>query len=104
MSIDYAYDKLHTGLVQLASEPGRIRERLEYAVAHSLLKVSADSLPDFWRDRFQAVIKELTSKGTVETSIRAMDESRASEIVKEIVEIYDAVGDASRESLKGANP
>lgn len=100
MDLDYAVGQIRGAVNVLATDKGKIKERL--AKAHVILaRVSPDLLPKEMKARFAAVLGGLSTihaegvKGNCDAG--GMSEDRAVEIAKEICEIHDLfLGHASR--------
>lgn len=90
----YAREKLGDTVDTLATGKGRIKERLEAAYVWSLIHVDPNALPDEARTMLLEVREELTrvpavgDEGSVRATLSKMDEDRAVELVKIILDIY----------------
>jgi hypothetical protein len=99
MSATYAYEKFWVGVQTLATGSGRIKERLESAYVHSLIRVNPEDLPGDLGIRFNSIQDEITKlpavrdEGTAAATLKEMSEERACQIAKELVEIYEALAD-----------
>ena len=84
-------EHLSDAMLRLATEPGRIKERLLAAATRGLAFVDRDSLPEPPRGRFEEIYEELTRyegpDGSLSASIERLSEARAVEIARVIVDI-----------------
>jgi hypothetical protein len=96
MSLQYTVEKLRMGVAVLATQRGRINERLIAAFHRSLHAVSVDSLPDqakpIWAEVWTAVtavpaLGDSPQDGAYAPSIRALDEDAALRIAEQIVTV-----------------
>ena len=81
----------------MASSPYSMQQRIADAYTGSLIRLRADNFPDDLRLKFEEISKKLTSgtptgdEGTVQASVSSMNEEEATEIAREIVNLYDQV-------------
>ena len=98
MSLDYTWEKLHVAVIDLAAGTGSIQDRLYYAYSGALILLyEQDDFPEEMREQFEAIQTELTSvkpsgnEGSIKASTDAMTDSKATEIAKKIVSLYDSI-------------
>ena len=91
MNGDYAWEKLYTAVLIVASESGSIHERLRGAYIPHLMSLRADHhFP--WEDlrqRFKDLIEELAPNGRVDIALATLPEIDLKRIVEELVGLYD---------------
>jgi hypothetical protein len=97
MSIGYAWEKLHVGVLILASGNDSVQERLGRAYANSIMRLTPEDLPEAIREKFEQLEEEMTSvapsgdEGRIAATTQAMSEEAASALAEQIVSMYDAV-------------
>ncbi len=93
----YTWEKLMVAVHGMASSPRSMQQRIADAYTGSLMRLKADDFPDDLRWTFEEISKKLTSgtptgdEGTVQASVSSMSEEEASEIAREIVNLYDQI-------------
>jgi hypothetical protein len=93
MSDDYAWEKLFTAVLILASGSGSLRERLENAYISSLIRIrpehhfqDADT-----KERYVRLIEEIAPEGRSDVAISMWPEEDLKRIAEELVGLYDSV-------------
>jgi hypothetical protein len=95
--LTYANEKLSLGVHELATHPGRIKERLISAFHPSLAQVPDTDLPPEAKELWGKVWKQVTAQGgtaesgTYQSSINALSENEAVELARNIVTVQAMV-------------
>ena len=89
MYTGHGWKNFYNAILTLASNPSSIKKRLISASVYQLAHIKPDELPEDTQDDFRKIYQELTKvKGSIEASVNAMDDSKASEIAEEIVSMF----------------
>jgi len=93
---NYAWEKLYTTILILATGDGTVQERLVDAYSSSLMRLEPDDLPEGLQKEFEELQEKLTSKestyqgeGRIHATVIQMSKIEANRIVEQIFSIYD---------------
>ena len=100
----YQHEKFTNAVIDLATSPKSIQQRVCDAYLHSLIHVSVDSLPEEIQIQFQDMDERLTEsepegdEGSVKATTDKMSDSEASAIATEIWNMYYVIESDFNES------
>ena len=98
MALDYGWEKLYSAVLGVASSTASLQERLGDAYLSSVTHIRAENVPENVWPRVEAFRKKLTSAkvshNIVNATVRQMSDMDATELVGELVGMYDNVARA----------
>ena len=90
MTLDDACEKFYSAVRTLAIMDRDIKSRLTDAVVNNIAHVNPEKdLPDDLRDKFNRMLEELTTEGSIPETIAYMTNMKASSMAGEVVSLYD---------------
>ena len=92
MTLDYACEKFYSSVRTLAITDSDIKSRLTAAAVDDIVHVNPESdLPDNLRGKFNHILEELTTQGSIPETIAYMTKIEASNLAEEVVSLYDEI-------------
>ena len=97
MKYAYANKKFTAAVVEMATSPKTIQERVGDAFINHLMRLETEELPEEIRIKFGSMFQKLTTcepvgnKGTVQTTVDQMNTDEGIELAKDIVHMADIV-------------
>jgi hypothetical protein len=86
-----ALKKLYQAVLVLASEEGKIEERLGLAYRDHLRSIPLSSLPPQAQSEWESITVELDSMYSGKTGERTVDATRAVDLAQRILLVYDSM-------------
>src|SRR5260221_2221417 len=101
MSLSYAYEKLYTAILGMASRPKRLRERIEDAYVYNIIHVRDEDLPSDSLLDFRKLKEMLTrcsprhpAEGSVRATTQQMSWRELHEGARPITRLFDRISAA----------
>lgn len=102
MSIYNADARLSQAVDTLATSPKDLKERLVIAWTQALVRIELEDLPTDLRLRFEALVALYTGRGTVQETLRDLNDGEIDNIMRRISGLArDVAQEADRQRYRG---
>jgi hypothetical protein len=98
MSLNYAYEKFFSAVLNMASSPKRLRERIEDAYVYNIIHVREEDLPSGCLTDFRKLKEQMTRReprfpgeGSVRATARQMSWQELHDAARRITRLFDSV-------------